>query len=161
MTDLKIRSQLKDCVFESSEEKNDIVKALKEWKIVKHYKTLNTCKCGKEHVVNVYRLLNKLNSNILDPIGCECIKKFENPDLLEQITEINEAEKKQRKLDKKLLNAQIKLDNTIFENTGKKYDGKTYQWICDNDRKYVLYLKDNGFQPIYKNLVKYFLANYN
>lgn len=179
MADLKIRCQLKECVFESSEEKNDMVKALKEWIILSHYETHTTCKCGKKHVVNVYRLLNRLNGNILDPIGSECIKKFENPDLLKQIDEINEAEKKQRKQDKKLLKAQNKSimlnkklynkiiikppiinGDTIFENTGKKYDGKTYQWICDNDKKYVLFLKDNSFSDKYKNLVKYFLEFY-
>tara|TARA_R110000868_G_scaffold77408_1_gene221652 strand:+ start:3085 stop:3669 length:585 start_codon:yes stop_codon:yes gene_type:complete len=184
---LKIRKALGNCVFDKSENKTNIKEALKEWVIIAHYESENeqACLCGKENVVDVYCLQNNINRKFLDPIGSECIKRFQNPEMVQQMKEIKEKEKLERKelkqklkreqkekqekaesdkwkedfersIEKKKQEQKEQEHNKIFNNPNKKCDGKTYQWLCENETKYVLFLKQNAFQNNYKDLVKYY-----
>jgi hypothetical protein len=40
-----------------------------------------TCICGQENLRYLYTIRNRLNGNVLYPIGSRCIKRFENPDM--------------------------------------------------------------------------------
>jgi hypothetical protein len=43
-----------------------------------------SCLCGKENLRYLFTIKNKYNGNELEPIGSQCIKKFERDDLNEQ-----------------------------------------------------------------------------
>jgi hypothetical protein len=44
-----------------------------------------TCKCTKQHLKWLFRIVNKLNGNELFPIGSECIKRFGNQEMINQM----------------------------------------------------------------------------
>lgn len=109
-----------------------------EWAISDYEVNENEqCICGKTHIKYCYTIRNKINSNILFPVGSECIKKFERYDLSQSM--------------KVFANKY-----TIFKNSGKKYDGKTFGYICENDPQYVQFLKENGKKKEYLKLVQFY-----
>ena len=62
--------------------------AVKEWEIydVKEDETLETsCICGHDHLRYLFTIENKLNGNVLYPIGSSCIKKFGRSDLKHEV----------------------------------------------------------------------------
>lgn len=66
--------------------------AVLEWNVVdvKEDETSNSsCICGKEGIRYLFTIKNRVNGNILFPIGSSCIKKFGRDDLNE-ITSIKE-----------------------------------------------------------------------
>ncbi len=44
-----------------------------------------SCICGKENLVYLFTIKNKLNGNEIFPIGSSCIKKFERDDLTKEV----------------------------------------------------------------------------
>lgn len=109
-----------------------------EWSVVDYVRNDNEqCICGKKHIKHCYTICNKETDKILFPIGSECIKKFERQDLLRQMKVISNK-------------------NTIFKNTGRKHDGKTYGYICENDFKYIEYLKEKATNKVYLKLIEYY-----
>jgi hypothetical protein len=45
-----------------------------------------SCICGQENLRYLFTIKNKLNGNILFPIGSECIKKFDRGDLNDEVS---------------------------------------------------------------------------
>jgi hypothetical protein len=133
---------LQKAVLNVSENKTNFNLACDEWFICNAYKLQAddpklVCVCGKEGLVNIFEIQNKINRVILCPIGSECIKKFENFDLT---TEMNLA-----------MNG-----NKVFNNNGNTHHGKTYNEICSKYPSYVEYLKTHGTKKRYIELVKFF-----
>jgi hypothetical protein len=100
------------------------------------------CVCGKKHIKHLYTIYNSKTNSIMNPIGSECIKKFERNDLSEQMKTISNK-------------------NTIFNNKGKKHDGKTYGFIYENDPSYIEFLMEKGKKKKYLNLVNYYIHKKN
>jgi hypothetical protein len=63
--------------------------AVLEWEVVdceEDETLLSSCICGKENLRYLFTIKNKLNANILYPIGSSCIKKFDRDDLNESVS---------------------------------------------------------------------------
>lgn len=84
---------------------------------------LESCICGKENLRYLYTIRNKLNDNLLYTIGSQCIKKFEQEDLT---NEINVKEQMFKLLHAVGDNAFLKLSSEFFS------------------RKLLLYLYEQG-----------------
>lgn len=62
--------------------------AVLEWDIIDFAEDSfmrESCKCGKPHIKYLYTIANKVSDKVLEPIGSQCIKKFEREDLKEEI----------------------------------------------------------------------------
>lgn len=68
-------------------ESEDWSSAVLEWDITSWDENENletSCLCGKENLKYLFTITNRYNRNELEPIGSECIKKFERSDLNEK-----------------------------------------------------------------------------
>jgi hypothetical protein len=130
---------LYDIVLKHSQSEYRINEAIREWDIVDDSEQIECidCICGHKNIKYTYTIKNRVNDNILYPLGSSCIKKFECKELLEQLTTATNK-------------------NKIFKNTGKKHDGKTYAEICEKDPQYIAYLLNNGHKKKYIKLVEYY-----
>jgi len=127
--------KLKDAVIANSQSKNwDF--AIQEWD-VKHYEVAEdeTCVCGKEHIVHTHTIINRLNSNLLYPIGSECIKKFGSEHMKDD--------------------AKLSMRSITIMSVGK-YEGKTYLEICEKYPDYIRFIRSNGQKAKYAKLVDYY-----
>ena len=112
-----------------------------EWKITA-YHTVNieeniSCICGQPHLVNLYEITNIYNKNSIYPLGSECITKFEYDDL-----------NYQRKL--------ITTGKKRFINKGKRFDGLTYEEICNTYPDYLEFLMKHATKSKYIKLIEYY-----
>lgn len=88
--EIPARYQLIDIILHNSVSK-DWHSAILEWKITGTdiFKTDrgvdSDCLCGKQDIVHKNEITNKLNGKVLYPIGSECIKKFENKEMIEDV----------------------------------------------------------------------------
>lgn len=67
--------------------------AVLEWEVAdckEDAELQSSCICGKENLKYLFTIRNKVNKNLLYPIGSTCIKKFEREDL-NDIVSINEG----------------------------------------------------------------------
>lgn len=63
--------------------------AVQEWDIVDFAEDSDrqeSCKCGKPNIKYLYTISNRVTNEVLEPIGSQCIKKFERKDLKEEIS---------------------------------------------------------------------------
>lgn len=97
----------------------------------------DACVCGQQDILFCYTIRNRDTSAVLSPIGSNCIKRFGNGAMSTEMSILSQR-------------------NKVFNNRGKKHDGRTYEWICANDPAYVLFLKHNGEKATYAKLVMYF-----
>lgn len=68
-------------------EATDWDSAVLEWDITdwdEDYYLETSCLCGKENLRYLFTITNRENGNRLEPIGSQCIKKFERKDLNEK-----------------------------------------------------------------------------
>jgi hypothetical protein len=128
--------KLFDVVLKNSNNKF-IDEALSEWYISNNIYSESTCICTKPHIIYTYEITNRENGNILYPIGSSCIKKFKNKNLDEQLKV-------------------VLTHNKIFKNKGKKYDGETFEYICNKDVQYIKFLKEHSTKKIYNELINYY-----
>lgn len=109
---------------------NDWDSAVTEWKIsdVEEDELLEeSCICGKENLRYLFTIENRLNGNVLYPIGSSCIKKFDRNDLK---NEVNVKEQL------------FKLLHAVEENQFLQLSSEFFS------RKLLLYLYDIGaFKP--------------
>lgn len=78
-------------ISESSENKENIVEAFKEWEVISRYEEWKNCICN--HQINeCYVIKNKINGTRLDPIGSTCILKFGNKEMTKQVEELMKVE---------------------------------------------------------------------
>ena len=139
----RMKQKLQDAVIAKSKSKV-LKEAVLEWSIIGHYDCEDgeTCVCGKEHIKSYSEIFNMNTREVLTPIGSDCINHFGNQQL---------------KDDQKIYERK----NIVFNNPDKKHHGKTYDWICKNDRKYVEFLRSNHIiKERYKKLIKYFETVY-
>jgi hypothetical protein len=54
-------------------ENDSFIEACKEWLCVDFEEGNNYCVCGQK-IKNLYKIKNKINNNIIYPVGCECVK---------------------------------------------------------------------------------------
>lgn len=76
-------NSLNQIVLEYSES-YDWFNAVQEWEILdceEDANMLSSCLCGKENIKYLFTIYNRINGNILYPIGSSCIRKFERADL--------------------------------------------------------------------------------
>lgn len=62
--------------------------AVEEWEIVGYEEDdscSSSCVCGKENLKYLFTIKNSVNGNSLFPIGSECIKKFQQDSLAEEL----------------------------------------------------------------------------
>lgn len=100
--------------------------AVSEWELedVKEDGTLTeACVCGKEHLRYLFTIKNTINGNTLYPIGSSCIKKFNRPDLDDEVSVKEQLFK--------LLHA---IENNCFITLSSQFFS----------RKLLRYLYDNG-----------------
>lgn len=128
-------------VLNNSESK-DFKIACNEWvttDIITTEESTGVCVCNHRGLCIRYELTNIYNNNVLFPIGSNCIKKFKNKDLTNDINLLKDS-------------------NKIFKNEGKKHHNLSFNYICKNDPKYVEFLKHNGHKRIYIDLCNYYDA---
>jgi hypothetical protein len=116
-----------------------VKEAIREWSIVndsEHTEHID-CICGHKNIKYAYTIKNNINDKILYPLGSSCITKFENQELIDQLTIVTNK-------------------NKIFKNLGKKHDGDTYEHICETDPQYIDFLASNGHKKKYMALVDYY-----
>ena len=138
---MELRPLLKSALLDKSVSK-DIDEAVNEWEEVSEYHEdwSDTCICGKENIKYCFEIRNVKNNERLYPIGSQCIKHFGNETLLTQM-KVYECK------------------NNIFHNKNKKYDGKTYDWICNNAAEYIGFLiASNTSKKKYQKLITYYLT---
>jgi hypothetical protein len=127
-------------VIENSESET-FAEACSEWNITNYNESeSNTdCICGKKHIKYCYIIKNRITKECLYPIGSECIKKFGSTNMNECMARISDKFK-------------------VFVNKDKKHDGKTYDYICRTDEKYVIWLRDeySGSKKKFEKLVNYY-----
>ncbi len=124
-------------VLESSE--SDTWKsAVTEWEIYdveEDEKQLESCICGKENLRYLYTIRNKLNDNQLYPIGSQCIKKFNQEDLTD---EINVKEQMFKLLHAVEDNAFLKLSSDFFSRKlSEKQDKKATAIILNSIKPFL------------------------
>ena len=76
-----------------SSEASDWHSAVREWRIfdVEEDLTLSeSCVCGHPNLRYLFTIQNTINGCLLFPIGSECIKKFERPELYEEANVMQE-----------------------------------------------------------------------
>lgn len=81
-----MRLSLETEVLNKSEEKEDLHTAVQEWDIIHHYNQKRICVCGQDPIIECSKIRNRINGNIIDPIGNECIEHFHDKNLNEQLT---------------------------------------------------------------------------
>lgn len=90
--------------------------AVLEWDIIDFAEDSfmrESCKCGKPHIKYLYTIANKVTDKVLEPIGSQCIKKFEREDLKEEINIYEQLFKLvNAKRDKKFI--ELKSDEKYF-----------------------------------------------
>lgn len=133
--------QLKKIVIENSIA-NNFEHAKEEWIMLDFNPdgdgVNSTCVCGQCGLKKIYTIQNKLNKNILYPIGSVCINHFQNNQLTVSLNQINKY-------------------NVKFTNKNKKYDGLTYEEIYQNDESYLKWLEKQQFdKPKYKKLIEFY-----
>jgi hypothetical protein len=120
----------------------DINEAISEWDIMGYNIDHNVCVCGKEDIKYCYVIQNRINNNVLYPIGKKCIRKFNNDNITDKA---------------KIFEKKTK----IFKNKGKKCDGLEYDVICNKHKDYIDFLlKTQLRKKIYKDLVEYYKIVY-
>jgi len=109
-----------------------------EWEVVDYYiHSDETCICGKQHIKHCHIIKHKETNEILNPVGSECVKRFNNYQMNNQANILT-------------------YKYNIFNNKGKKHDGETYEHICKNDPNYVRFLGANAYKKKYLKLFAYF-----
>ncbi len=104
--------------------------SVREWKIIdweKDSSQKSVCLCGKCGLKHLFTIKNKLNRNILKPIGSSCIEKFGRPDLVKQAREI------------------VELYNLLDAINGNKFITLSKEYFSEKVLK-ILYQK-NAFKP--------------
>lgn len=129
----KMRKRYKKMILKYSEEKEDIEKAIKEWKLVdefetddeyleniSHYDPENpTCICS-HHINCVFLIRNKHNLKELIN-GCDCIKKTNNEEMKEQV---DNYIKKKKKIKKIIANEEPTRFNNKLDKLFLEYENK-------------------------------------
>lgn len=109
-----------------------------EWVLDGFTEYETNCICGKQHILKVFSIKNKINHNVLTPIGSECITRF-------HVKELTEYMKIYGRKDE------------VFKNEGKKHDGLTYETICVNHPEYIMFLKTlSKMKSKYEKLIRYY-----
>lgn len=131
--------QLIQIIIENSESKN-FQEAKQEWRVIDCEEGHDNCICGKKNIVNLFTIKNHLNNKILFPIGSDCVKKFEEDTLNEDLNTLL------------LANKEFKL--------GKYKDtGMTYSEIYERDKSYLRFLKENQYKlkkKTYNKLIRFY-----
>lgn len=126
------RNSLNEIILENSISKQwDI--AVSEWDIFEVSEDVDnksSCICGKENIKYLFSIRNRINGNILFPIGSSCIKKFGRSDL-QVLTNIYE----------KLFKLKHKLEsNEFIEFSSEFFSRRLLEFMYDNgaftDNKY-------------------------
>jgi hypothetical protein len=130
---------LYEIVLQHSESEYGINEAIREWDIVNDSEQTecSDCICGHKNIKYTYTIKNRINDNILYPLGSSCIRKFEYQDLIDQLSIVTNK-------------------NKIFKNPGKKHDGKTYDEICKIDPQYIGFLSTYAHKKQYMGLIDYY-----
>lgn len=150
---------------------NDWQEAKSEWAVVDYYERPGeSCLCGKERITHCHTIENTTTGKTLGPIGSTCIKKFESPQMNNDVSltrtfvELNNAFNNYVEIDdiktllrnKKLL-TQISKDNVFDESNNKFYGNMVRKHNPANDKekgkfKYlVFYVVKPYIQAIVKN----------
>lgn len=112
---------------------NNWKEAVLEWEIYdveEDMELASTCICGKENIRYLFSIRNEKNQNILNPIGSNCIKKFERKEFNDQVN-VNE---KLFKLLHAIENGEfIKLNSEYFSRILLAY---LYEDGCFKDSQY-------------------------
>ena len=98
--------------------------AVEEWKIWDYEEDSScerSCICGKEHIKYLFRICNKVNGNMLFPIGSSCIRKFGRLDLNEEVDIVEGIFK--------LLH--VVRDNEFIELSSEYFSRKIINWLYD------------------------------
>lgn len=97
------------------------VDAVREWDIVdceEDESKETECMCGHEGIRYCFRIRNRKNGSMFYPIGSECIKKFENKDLSQEVAVY---EKLFRLYDAIRKNERIEISATYFSRKLLRY----------------------------------------
>lgn len=129
---------LNKIILENSQEKNNVFDALNEWSVSNEWEDdekETSCLCGQEGLKQCFEIKNRLNGITLSAIGSNCINRFHNVFIKEQV--------------------KIACYGSTIMKKGK-YEGMTFRSICKHYPAYVRYLKQNSKLKTYEKLIKYF-----
>lgn len=135
---------LPSIIFQHSVEKSDWSKAALEWTVLSlnRVESDSTCICGKQHIMYVSTIQNLVTGEQLYPIGSECIKKFKNPFMDNELKRLKKEEKKL----KKLASTQVGIG---------MYNELTIEECCNLHSDYVKFVYTNHRNSKYKSLIAY------
>ncbi len=104
--------------------------AFSEWTMQLHTRGLgnDVCVCGKKHIVELNSLENRVNSQVLYPVGSSCVKYF-SEELVEEWKAMRSTFMRERA-------ARIKALRLGFG----KYASKTYEEVGEQDPFYAQWL---------------------
>ena len=131
-------------VFEHSVEKTDWLIAAREWTVLSlnRVESDSTCICGKKHILYVSTIQNLITGEQLYPIGSECIKKFKNPFMDNELKRLKKEEKKL----KKLASTQVGIG---------MYNELTIEECCNLHSDYVKFVYEKHLNSKYNSLLTY------
>ena len=85
----------------SKSEADNFEEARWEWHVVKCYDAsacdpsmpAERCICGHEPIIECFVLLNRLNGNVLDPVGNVCVRQFRRDDMDDVVRTLHDVHK--------------------------------------------------------------------
>ena len=115
-------SILRLAIMKRSEEKKDVQKAFLEWNVISHYKhddgygddSLTRCECTHP-IKKCFVIMNSKNGNIYDPIGSECVFRFQNSEMTERVNILSKSTK-------------------LYNNVETDFDGMIYDDVYKNKK---------------------------
>lgn len=143
--------------------------AVEEWRVAGCYDNCNcskTCLCGHEGIRYEYTIENSINGNQLSPIGSQCILKFGNAELKNEVQMWDEAIKLLEALRREGADSLKDLDSKYFsrrlfaflyekgafpENKYNDYDGT-------NDRDFMVKMFNKRNEPTEKQKSKIYMV---
>lgn len=149
---------------------NDWQEAKSEWAVVDYYERPDeSCLCGKEPIVHCHTIENTTTGETLGPIGSTCIKKFESPQMNDDVSltrtfvELNNAFNNYVEIDdiktllrnKKLL-TQISNDNVFDKSNNEFYRKMVNKRAPANDAQesWFKYAVFRVVKPYIQDIVK-------
>lgn len=131
---------------------NVFKEAVQEWdQNGSWYEPEQHCECGHP-IVYCWSMVNKVNGNVIDPVGSECMKRFQRKDLDDKVKTQEKRMKKQQR-DKNWL---AKEGQVVMYNRGKWYDGMTQtEWYAFMLRNGILDTIVRGSDPVWRRFYTY------
>lgn len=150
--------------------------AVNEWEITdwsEDERQTSECVCGKEDIKYLFTIRNRINGNVLYPIGSSCIKKFNRQDMNDEVSVHEQSfkllhaveENQYLSLSTELFSRKLLLwlyNEGAFDTDYNDYDGREdYEFMLKmfnkRDKDSITERQDKKIKAILLNSIKPFL----